>query len=164
MEKEVKNKIVTLEYIDWIENYTETHKYFSSEDGLFSTQNSIDKENIKKLQNFYEAVSKYASENYIMPEAKPNLTYFKLEYNGINYSLGCAKRFETSYFCNRTDFENKNNIIDLEYIINGKKQPITTIIDSKMNILTVLLEELKLAGVEEDFINNEVVKVYVKKK
>lgn len=166
IKEERKAKIkANLDYANWIERYAETHPHFTNEDYLFSISDKPeDIENTKSLEAFYEIVDTYAKENYIIPETEFNRVYYKLEYNENNYSVGYIWEQEVIFFCAKSVFENKDNVMQINEIIENKKQIRASIIDLKMKRLNLLLSELKLANLNEQIIHDEVNKTYEKRK
>lgn len=140
------------EYINWLEEFTESKDKFTSDD-------SHD-ENVESLEALYLVIENYAEENYIFPAKTTFGHYYIVKYNSFNYKIGYMEGQEVYFYCERTDEENQ---LDFKDILEGKNIPGAELIKLKLNKLNLLLYELSLTLPEERLVN-EVSRVYLKHK
>lgn len=151
-EQNIKKITSNQEYITWLNTFTITNPGFMSEDWLFSSEriNKEDYENVTKIYLLFEAIRRYATENYIYPYKYSFGEFYRIKSNDINYEIGTLEGPETLYYVNRITEERKGfeikTIIDFEDIINNKKQPNADEINKKLNDIKERITYLYQSG------------------
>ena len=165
--KEKKEQIkINEEYINWLDKFTGNKLLITSDMYLFrkNRENSMDIENVESLEALYYVISDYAKANYIMPEQEEFGNFYKITHNNNDYKIGYIAGQEVFFYCRKTKFTKEKEIINFNDIIENKHSLGNDLIDLKMGELRLLLNELKLANVDESFIQEEVHKTYYKKR
>ena len=151
--KKRKEKILeNEEYINWLEEYTESKDIFTNDEAR--------DENVESLEALYLIIEKYAEDNYIFPSKNTFGYYYTVKYNNMNYNIGYIAGQEVYFYCERT---NEEATINFKDILEGKKQLSTELIKLKLNKLNLLINELSLT-LPEEYLKREVSKVYKHKK
>lgn len=146
VKKEINEKTIidSDEYINWLEKYTLKHPKFAHDDFIFSIK-SKDEDTQDKIYNIkflYQAIEKYADNNYIMATKTNCGQYYSIVHNNVGYNIGVMIGEETLYYCART--EKNNNYINFKDIQSSKTISSAELINKKMeeinNIIDIMLE------------------------
>ncbi len=139
---EIKN---SLEYITWIEHFTEQVVLFGENyvsNLRYKDLLDTDKLNMKKIRLLYNIVSKYASSNYIYLKKNDNYSYYLIRYNNIVYEIGISSKLNGySYYVKRLGNYTDNDIMEFKDIMEDKISNRKKIIDTKLIRLNNILEE-----------------------
>ena len=139
---EIKNN---LEYITWIEHFTEQSPLFGENyvtNLKYKELLDTDKINMKKIRLLYNIVSKYASSNYIYLKRNDNYGYYLIRYNNIVYEIGISSRLNGySYYVKRLGDYMDNDIMEFKDIMEDKISNRKKMIDTKLIKLDNILEE-----------------------
>ena len=130
-------------YIEWLEQFTEKHKSFSTDSFIYD-ENSLTKEekdNVELIEALYEIIDEYADNNYIKPKTTDFGNYYTIGYNNNSYIIGVDGGQGTSFYCERLD-EYKKNSLEYKHLMGGVKLPSTLLIDQKLDELVQLIERL----------------------
>ena len=115
-------------------------------------------ENVKKLGDFYSAISEYADRNYIYPEDTKVSKYYRVKYHCSMLHVGYIGNKEPEFFCARQELDDESKYIDIEDIIDNKKQAHVPIIEKSLNQL-----DKRIIKLHEDGIPGEAIELSLKK-
>ena len=116
------------DYIEWLSRFIAEHRDFNTDDikSLFKDITKEDKDNISKLEYFYNLISEYASEETesVIPNFYLLGNYFKVKYNSNKFLIGKSSIYDSiNYFCKKgfpfgkyLDFQEIQ-----DYYLNSKK-------------------------------------------
>lgn len=158
IKEEEMNKILSnYEYINWIINFSKDIDSFTEYNWLYDSLelSEIDKENIKRLGLFYEAIDKYARANFIYPIVTNNESYYQIKIDNYGFEIGIINGQDNIHFCQRAHIE-KNGFIDFKDILTNKKQDNVNEIINKLNALGEMIQKTYNEGVPLEAINNTV--------
>lgn len=158
IKEEEMNKILSnYEYINWIINFSKDIDSFTEYNWLYDSLelSEIDKENIKRLGLFYEAIDKYARANFIYPIVTNNESYYQIKIDNYGFEIGIINGQDNIHFCQRAHIE-KNEFIDFKDILTNKKQDNVNEIINKLNALGEMIQKTYNEGVPLEAINNTV--------
>ena len=154
-EKNETKEINLLEYIGWIESFTDKEKYFSTNSNYINKSRiSEDKQNILKIKALYKRINSYAKENYIYPKTTKKGQYYSIEHEGTGYQIGYEEKKEgKTFYCIRKEQPDTDSLA-FKHIISTVKLPKTMIIEEKLQEL----EEYILQLEQNDIPVNEISK------
>lgn len=148
MDFDKKRKMISDDsYIRWLEDFTNTHPEFSSEDWLYNPQ-KISNEDYKKVANldlFFRAISDYAEEHCLESEFDNtgfNDIYFFIKFNDIAYRIGLIVGQGAYAYCNRLD-SIPNHYINFNNVLANKGRDDMDIVQEKFNDLSNLVKSLR---------------------
>ncbi len=122
---EIKEIISNYDYIDWLINYTKNKKYFLDIDLITMKKISdYDKDNIKKLNIFFEGINYYAEINDISPLVYSNCEFYKLRLDDFGFEIGIIIGEKIISFCRRVSIDNKKTFININDIIYNQKEKV----------------------------------------
>ena len=127
LEKKQEDIRKKLNYMLWLEKFTENNPKFSNFDFLDGRKNlsEEDKKNIYCFNLFYNVIKKYCENNYIYPVIdSKNSSHFNIKYNNIGYQIGLSCGEYSYMYCKRND-NYDDTYINYEDILLNKKQPHT---------------------------------------
>ena len=156
---EIKNN---LEYITWIEHFTEQVPLFGESyvsNLRYKDLLDIDKINMKKIRLLYNIVSKYASYNYIYLKRNDNYSYYLIRYNNIVYEIGISTKLNGySYYVKRLGNYIDNDIMEFKDIMEDKVSNRTSELKIRLmslnNILEDYSESVPIQAIEDNVIDN----------
>lgn len=148
-EKDIKELTSNEEYIKWLNEFSKDHKGFMSDDWQFSSDkiSKLDQKNVLRTFILFEAIKKYATENFIYPNTYSCGVLYRIKFNNVGYEVGTFEGYETLYYVNRVELEYEKFYIDFKDIINNVKQPHTDEMNSKLNDIKERIEYLYKNGV-----------------
>ena len=155
-----------ISYINWLIKFTQEYSSFSDYNIIYCKDilSEDDQENVKNLKYFYEDINKYAKKNYLYSINDKNGNFYKVIYNNIGFEIGIMYGKEIIYSCRRIPIENKDEFIDLNDIINDKKQDNIDYINNTLNklseeITTIYQEGIPIEAIKStiDNIINEII-------
>ena len=139
---EIKNN---LEYITWIEHFTEQSPLFGENyvtNLRYKDLLDIDKINMKKIRLLYNIVSKYASNNYIYLKRNDNYSYYLIRYKDIVYEIGISTKLNGyTYYCKRLGNYIDNDIMEFKDIMEDKINNRTNELKIRLMSLNNILED-----------------------
>jgi len=139
--KKIKEMISNTSYIDWLNQFTKDKKSFCDDQWLYFPEkiSSTDRENVEKLNLFYEGINIYAKQNHIYPTLCNFGNFYRVNLNDFGFEIGTLIGQETIFFFNKVSLKNNKNFIDFNDIMSEKKQDnvdqINAILDSLSNIV-----------------------------
>lgn len=116
--EEIKKEIIEdYSYINWLIEFTKDIGIFYDDDFKYKEEelNDIDKENVKKLGMFYDAINDYADQNIVYPFPCGFGNFYQITHNNVGFEIGIIVGQGTAFFCNRT--ATGPSFIDFEDII-----------------------------------------------
>lgn len=151
-DEKMKNNVLTEEYMDWLEKFTNQYSSFCDSDWLYSSERleKKDSENVDRLQYLVEAIEEYCNENYILPTVEEDLEYYPLNYKDSCYKIGKREGQGIVCYCIRTDVYKYG--IDFYEVKNNIKRPIVFEFDSKLQALDHMIDILKESGIPNHMI------------
>lgn len=148
VKKERINKILNSdEYINWLEQFTLEHTKFYNDSFFSSNQQN---QNIQDISLLYEIIENYAKDNYIATIPTVCGNYYEICHNNIDYQIGIMFGPETIYYCTRTN--KTQNHISFRNIQTNAKTHTATLINTKMEDLTQLLNDMIDNNINSDII------------
>ena len=77
-------------YIEWLKQYTQDNESFSDIVLHYSSEeiSKFDRENIEKLNLFFDLIRDYAQHNYIYPVHSISGDYYRVKYNDFAFVIG----------------------------------------------------------------------------
>lgn len=135
--EKIKTLMSNSSYFKWLNQFTQDKEGFYDTDWLYDSESltDIDKENVEKLSLFYDGIAQYAKPNYLYPTPCEFGDFYKIRLNEIGFEIGLLVGQGAVSFCKRVVVEKEEEFIDLNDIINGKKQEQ---VDKIMNSLSIL--------------------------
>ena len=155
--------ISNTDYITWLEKFTKEYPGFTDVDWLYGRK-KLDKnnyQNVDKLLYLYDAITEYASRNYIYPH-DDNGIYYVIKYNNIAYEIGVMVGQGIITFCTRSTKIEK--AIDFNNIINNQKTERTDLIKDKLIELQNYLNNLINDDIPVEALKETTQKVLQKRK
>ncbi len=104
MGSNIENLFFENGYIIWLSKFIDEHVDFNTDDvrSLFKNIEQSDKDNIKKLTEFYDALNDYASDNSFLPNFYLLGNYFKMKYNDKKFIIGKSSvDGQINYYCKK---------------------------------------------------------------
>ena len=131
------------DYIDWLEKFTQRFGSFSTDTFLYNDEllSEQDKENVFHLESFFEEIYDYAEENYLPHHQVSYGIYYPIEHNGVGYSIGIDYGQGCMFYCDRLDCPDED-AIEYKHIMSSVKLPNTIFLDSKLDELVQVIEQL----------------------
>lgn len=159
-EERIKNLVANTDYIAWLSDFTLINGDFFVNDWEYSKTKlpKQEMENVKKLGDFYSAISEYADRNYIYPEDTKVSKYYRVKYHCSMLHVGYIGNKEPEFFCARQELDDESKYIDIEDIIDNKKQAHVPIIEKSLNQL-----DKRIIKLHEDGIPGEAIELSLKK-
>ena len=107
-------------YIRWIEDFTNTHSEFSSDDWDYKPDeiSPEDYANVVDLDLFFRAISNYVEDYYLVSRVTPQGfydNYFVLKFNNVAYLIGLCVGQGAFTYCHRLN-SIPENCIDFKCI------------------------------------------------
>ena len=102
-------KINLINYISWIELFTEVESSFYDDSYLCrdGDNKKMEHGNAAKLECFYRELDKILKQENIRPIVDNYQTYYSINYHGNNYEIGFMEGAEVVYFCRRVTPKDK---------------------------------------------------------
>lgn len=145
----------SFDYIDWLEKFSSKYGSFSTDTFLYDSEllTETDKENVEHLEDFFEEIYDYSTENYIPPKKLKYGSFYTIQYHGIGYSIGIDYGQGCSFYCERFDNPGED-VIEYEKIMSSVKLPNTILWDSMLDDLVSLIERLDEEEIPIDVIED----------
>lgn len=136
--EKIKIMMSNTNYLEWLNQFTQDKNGFYDDDWQYSPDliTESDKENVEKLGLFYEGIEKYATSNYISPSLCEFGNFYKIRLDEKGFEIGFLIGQGTVFFCKKVAVENKQEFIDINDIITGKKQEKTDKINASLETLS----------------------------
>ena len=144
-------------YVEWINSFTDEKGGFTDNDWLYFPDklNKNDLDNVDKLYLFYEGIERYTTKNFIYPIPCEFGCFYRIKINGIGYEVGMMSGQGTLFFVRRVPM-NSDYFIDINDIINDKKQDNTESIMSDLDYLSNTIKNLYKRGVPFEAISKTI--------
>lgn len=142
--KEFKKALpYSLNYIEWLEEFTARYGHFSTDSFLydFDLLSDKDKSNVGHLETLFEEIYDYAEENYIDHHKLPYGIFYSIKHNGVGYYIGVDYGQGCDFFCERLDKPDQD-AIEYEHIMSSVKLPNAIFWDVKLDELVEVIERL----------------------
>lgn len=105
MNNKNENLFLENDYIEWLSRFILEHRDFNTDDikSLFKNIEEEDKNNILKLNYFYDLIDNYATDsNDLLPNFYSLGNYFKIKYNNEKLIIGKSTIYDQeNYFCKK---------------------------------------------------------------
>lgn len=136
------------DYINWLIYFTNRNGNFSDDAWIYFPEklDPKDKPYVDNFNLFYSGIEKYASLNYIYPEYTDHGNFYRIKYNNIGFKIGIESGQGTYCYCVREVISDEIKYIDLDDIINNKKQENVDDINNSLNEFSDLIKSLYNSG------------------
>lgn len=145
----IKTLMSSLDYINWLTEFTKDNKGFSDYDWLYSSEklDDADQEKVDDLQLFFEGIYQYARKNYIYSQTRSLGECYQVRIDDIGFEIGYLSGQGTKFYCRRIPLEAMENAIYFMDIVNNKKQDSVEYIEKSLENLSNMFVELYNNGV-----------------
>lgn len=162
---EKNNIIVNDDYIKWLEKFTSNGR-FTDNDWLYFPEkmSNEDKENIDKLQLFYEIIKEFAEKSHIYPKSSGNNynEYYFVIYNNTVFKIGYIAGQGTVFFCDKLKIIDENdlkNCIKFEDIKYNKIKDVSLIEDKLSALSEYIYSIVGIVPIEDiESLTNNIIK------
>lgn len=115
--KNVVEDINLINYISWIELFTEIENNFYDDSYLYRAGDikKLECGNAAKLGYFYKKLDEVLKQQNLKPIVDDYQTYYYINYHDNRYEIGFMEGAETVYFCRRVEHED-NKTIDFSMV------------------------------------------------
>ena len=144
------------EYINWLIIFTNQKGGFSDDDWLYFPEqiDQKDKEFVDNFNLFYSGIERYATSNYIYPDYTEYGTYYRIKYNNTGFIIGMEGGQGTYFYCKRIEVCDGTPFIDINDIINNKKQDNVDYIENYLNEFSNLIKKMYYNGIKIETITS----------
>ena len=156
--------LITDEYIQWLEEFTQKYPNFTDNDWLYQKEKLKEEDsfNVEKLILFFERIENYADNNYIYPTKNNNHTSsYNIKHNNIGYNIGIIYGQGGMCFCDR--IEAKENFIDYYNIKNNVELNNTKVIKENLESLKLYINSLLEKNIPVEVLREATEKILRKK-
>lgn len=117
--EKIKNIISDTAYIEWLKQFAQDKDKFFSDDWVYTQKklSEVERENISKLYLFYEGISQYASQNYILPLPCEFGNFYRIKLDDYYFKVGVLVGQGTVFFFNKETLNNRKEFIDFNDVM-----------------------------------------------
>ena len=151
-----KELMSNTEYIKWLDEFTQDKDGFSDDDWLYFPEKieESDKNNVEKLNIFYEGIKQYAKKNYIRKSEIEFGDFYKIRLDDLGFKIGMMSGQGVFFFCEKVPVDNKESFIDFNDIILNRKLERVDEITKDLEQLSSMVISLYEKGAPVDAIMN----------
>ena len=145
-------------YIEWLKEFTLNMKgfYTSSWDYSEEELSEFDRKRVEKLNDFYDSIYNYATNNYIYPNDYSYQSFYKVRLDNFGFEIGFIYGQGIDFFFRKVDIVNEEEFIDFNDVMNNKKQDNVDEINAALYYLSNYIKTAYESGIPLEAIQNAI--------